>query len=308
MSSNSYDIIRQICDEAAKIGFDACGVTPAIPVADETRHHFTSWLDKHFESGMTYMNNYLDKRLDPSLLVEGAKSIICVALNYYPSLHQPHSHPQFAYYAYGKDYHDIMREMMRRLLESINRITPVNGRVFCDTAPILERYWAVQAGIGFIGRNTQLIIPGKGSYFFLGEIICDLELPASATVRDNRCGSCNRCIQSCPTKALCQPFTLDSQLCISYQTIENRGEIPANIANKLQNQVYGCDICQKICPWNRFASPNKTPQFSPSSDFLSLDKEKLQTLTPEFFSRIFKNSAVKRAKFSGLARNVKAIK
>jgi len=240
--------------------------------------------------------------------VENARSIVSVALNYYPEKKQPTASPQFAYYAYGKDYHEVMKRKLQELFESIKSIIPnINGRVFVDTAPVLERYWAAKAGIGFLGKNTLLIIPKKGSYFFLGEIIIDTELEYDKPLNIS-CGSCTRCIQSCPTQAIEKPRLLNSNKCISYQTIENKGEIAPEVAFLLDNKIYGCDICQQVCPWNRFAAPHSTTEFYPNKEFLSLNEEALDNMTIEDYQRIFKGSPVKRAKYSGLMRNLNALK
>lgn len=307
MNLSSSELARAIKQEAARIGFDACGFADAGPVDPAARVHFDHWLGNDCQAGMDYMTRNREKRLNPQMLTENARSVIVVALNYYPAVFQPSGNPQFAYYAYGKDYHEIMRNKLSGLFEFIRTLVPVKGRIFCDTAPVWERYWAYRAGIGFIGRNTQLIIPGKGSYFFLGEIITDLQLPSGRPV-PNRCGSCRRCIQNCPGEALKNPFTLDANRCLSYHTIENKGELPLPIKEKLGNRVYGCDICQQSCPWNRFATPNTTPEFQPLPDFLSLDTNALRALTPDGFNEIFRHSAVKRTKFSGLKRNTEALK
>lgn len=290
---------------ALSLGFDACGICRAVNSGEEGR--YMQWLADKSNANMAYLERNIDKRLDPRLLVEGAKSIISVALNYYPHQKLSEEVPQFAYYAYGNDYHDIVREKLTQLFDFIKSIHPeVSGRCFSDSAPVLERYWAAQAGIGFVGKNTLLIIPGKGSFFFLGELIVDIALDYDSPVSQN-CGKCSRCLESCPTGALERPHYLNANKCISYQTIENKGEIAPEIIPFLNNNVYGCDICQKVCPWNKAAKPHATPELMPSQDFLSLDMEKLMEMDEEAYRRIFRMSAVKRAKFSGLKRNVAAI-
>jgi epoxyqueuosine reductase len=299
---NFSDEIKQ---QALAIGFDACGICRAQDSEQGT--YYRQWLSAGYQAGMDYLERNVDKRIDPRLLVPGAKSIISVALNYFPQKFLPADVPQFAYYAYGRDYHEVVRNKLALLFDFVRQYYPeVNGRFFCDSAPVLERYWAAKAGIGFIGKNTLLIIPGKGSYFFLGELILDLELEYDTPIPQN-CGSCRRCIDACPTKAIEQPYVLNAGKCISYQTIENKGDIDAAIQPLLSNNVYGCDICQKVCPWNRFAKPNQTPDFLPSEEFLSLDLAKLQAMDEDSYRHIFCRSAVKRAKFSGLKRNVEAI-
>lgn len=296
---------EEIKQAALSVGFDACGICSADDSGEEER--YMQWLAGCGHAGMEYMARNIDKRLDPRLLVEGARSIVSVALNYYPHEKLPEKTPQFAYYAYGKDYHDVVREKLMRLLEWIrSRFPEVKGRYFSDSAPVLERFWAARAGLGFIGKNTLLIIPGKGSFFFLGELIIDMELDDDAPVSQN-CGKCRRCLDACPTGAIEKPHYLNADKCISYQTIENRGTISPDIVPLLNNNVYGCDICQKVCPWNRNAKPHSTAELMPSEEFLSLDLKKLTGMEVEEYRRIFRKSAVKRAKFSGLKRNVAAI-
>lgn len=290
---------------AFSLGFDACGICRATDSGEEER--YMQWLAENGNVGMEYMARNIDKRLDPRLLVEGAKSVISIALNYYPHEKLPEEVPQFAYYAYGKDYHDVVRGKLSLLFEFIkSRYPDVTGRYFSDSAPVLERFWASQAGLGFIGKNTLLIIPGKGSYFFLGELIIDMELDYDSPIFRN-CGKCRRCLDACPTGAIERPHYLNANKCISYQTIENKGEISHTVLPLLSNNVYGCDICQKVCPWNRYAWPHTTPGFIPSDEFLSLDLKKLIEMDEEDYRRIFCKSAVKRAKFSGLKRNMVAI-
>lgn len=265
------------------------------------------WLSNNCQAGMSYMERNIEKRLDPRELVEGAKSIISVALNYYPHQKQPGGVPRFAYYAYGKNYHEVMWSKLKQLFLFIQEWYPeAAGRCFSDTAPVLERFWAAQAGLGFVGKNTLLIIPGKGSYFFLGEIILNLELDYDSPVSEN-CGECTRCLRSCPTGAIERPYRVNANKCISYQTIENKGEIAPDIVDNLRNNVYGCDICQLVCPWNRVSQPHNTPEFMPSEEFLSLDLKKLLEMDEETYREVFRHSAVKRAKFSGLKRNAAAI-
>ncbi|HLW10601.1 MAG TPA: tRNA epoxyqueuosine(34) reductase QueG, partial [Fermentimonas sp.] len=233
--------------------------------------------------------------------------IVSVALNYYPHEKQATHAPQFAYYAYGKDYHDIVRSKLKELFEFIAIRKPeVTGRYFSDSAPVLERFWAAQAGLGFVGKNSLLIIPGKGSYFFLGELIIDIELEYDKPILEN-CGNCTRCLDGCPTGAIEEPFRVNANKCISYQTIENKAEISSYVVPRLKNYVFGCDICQKVCPWNRASTPHKTPEFMPSEDFMAIDLIKLINMDEEEYRKIFRGSAVKRAKFSGLKRNATAV-
>lgn len=298
---------QQIKDYALSIGFDACGICKVETVDQIQQHQYRMWIEQGCHADMDYLARNIDKRYNPLLLVEGVRSIISLALNYYPHERQPDAVPQFAYYAYGKDYHEVMKAKLNRLLDYIKTLMPnVNGRVFCDTAPLLERYWAAKAGLGFIGKNTLLIIPKRGSYFFLGEVLIDVEL-AYDTPLSLSCGKCTRCLDSCPTGAIERPHWLNAQKCISYQTIENKGEIDQRIASLLNNRMYGCDICQQVCPWNKYARPHSTPEFMPHAEFLSMDYATIATMTREDYQRIFKGSAVKRAKYEGLKRNFDAL-
>ncbi len=297
---------EEIKQHALALGFDACGICRADNSGEEAR--YLQWISENCHADMGYLERNIDKRIDPRLLVDGAKSVISVALNYYPHEKLPENVPQFAYYAYGEDYHDVVRGKLHRLHDFIKlRFPDASGRAFSDSAPVLERSWAAQAGLGFIGKNTLLIIPRKGSYFFLGELIIDLELDYDSPINLN-CGNCRRCLDACPTGALEKPHWLNARKCISYQTIENKGDISSEIAPLLNNNVYGCDICQKVCPWNRYARPHNTPEFTPSPEFLSLDFEKLKEMNEETYRQIFRKSAVKRAKLAGLKRNIEALK
>ena len=296
---------------ALEIGFDACGIAQVAPIESEALY-FDQWLADGCHAGMRYMENYRDIRLNPTGLVEEAKSIIAVALNYYPAQKLSEEIPHIAYYAYGKDYHIVVKEMLQRLWEKLllkstseePDQTPV-ARYFTDSAPILERYWAWKAGLGWIGKNTNLIIPGKGSFFFLGELVTTCKVDVYDTPQRNRCGNCTRCLGACPTGALEQERRLNANKCLSYLTIEHRGEIPTEKAAQLGNRIYGCDTCQEVCPWNRFARPTQITAFHPSSALLSIRKEDLTELSREDYNRIFAQSAVKRAKYEGLLRNIK---
>lgn len=308
MTKEIIPISQQIKDFAYSLGFDACGFCKAETVADQEQTHLRQWLDMDYHAGMGYMANHFDKRCNPTLLVEGAKSIICVALNYYPEKKQPVEAPQFAYYAYGKDYHDVMKEKLQGLFDYIKTLNPLlTGRVFCDTAPVLERYWAAKSGIGFVGKNSLLIIPNKGSYFFLGELIVDMELDYDMPINVS-CGNCRRCVDACPTQAIVEEKVIDSNLCISYQTIENKGEIDSRVASKMGKRIYGCDACQQVCPWNRYATANRTAEFAPSEAFLAISEEYLERMNVEEYQQLFKGSAVKRAKLEGLKRNLAMLK
>ncbi|GAB6121156.1 tRNA epoxyqueuosine(34) reductase QueG [Dysgonomonas termitidis] len=298
----------QIKEYAYSLGFDACGICKAEEVDAENREGYVNWLNASYCADMDYMARNKDKRCNPTLLVEGARSVVCVALNYYPETKQPEEIPQFAYYAYGKDYHDVVKHKLQQLSDFVKSLeTSAEGRPFVDTAPVLERYWAAKAGLGFIGKNSLLIIPGKGSYFFLGELILNVDLEYDKPLSLS-CGNCTRCIDACPTKAIVAPGVINANKCISYQTIENKGEIDGAVVPNLNNRFYGCDICQQVCPWNRYSRPHKTIEFNPSRAFLDLSFERLDKLTVEEYQEIFRGSAVKRAKYSGLKRNLEALK
>ncbi|MGL5788039.1 MAG: tRNA epoxyqueuosine(34) reductase QueG [Bacteroidales bacterium] len=300
-------ISRAIKEKALELGFDAIGIAPAAPVSEDIRLSFDKWISQKGHAGMSYMENYYDKRMDPRLLTDDAKSVIVVALNYYPEKKQNPEQPQISYYAYGEDYHEVIKEKLQTLYTYINNeITPVNGRCFVDTAPILERYWATRAGIGFIGKSNLLIIPKKGTFFFLGLLIVDKEMAYDQPL-ERSCGNCTRCIDHCPTKAL-SPYYLDSHKCISYLTIENREEIPAALASKFGKQLYGCDICQQVCPWNRFATPTETAAFTPKEIIYKIDNRIMESMQQADFSSCFKGSPVKRTKFAGLKRNWECIR
>ena len=299
--------------EAKRLGFFACGIAKAEAVEPFTADLFSQWLRLGHQASMSYMENHQDKRLDPRLLMEGVKTIVCVALNYAPARRIPPEEYQIASYAYGQDYHDIVRNKLHQLASFIKQAAiPESSfayRAFSDSAPVLERYWAMKAGLGWIGRNHQLIIPHAGSMFFLGELFTNLELPADEPLQ-NRCGTCQRCINACPTGALSLSDTstsFNANLCLSYQTIENRNDIPEAIARKMGNTIYGCDRCLQVCPWNSFAHPTDEPALQPKDELLQMTKEKWKNLTEEDYRRLFKGSAVKRAKYSGLIRNIKAI-
>ena len=304
--------------EAKRFGFYACGIARAEKVGRSNVEAFENWLAEGNNASMDYMQRNIEKRLDPRLLLDGAKSVIVVALNYYPSRLLDDNQLQFAYYAYGKDYHDVMRRRMTMLAQSIgikdirDKKNDVDahyrGLLCCDTVPVLDRYWAWKSGIGWIGKNTSLIIPGSGSFFFIGEIITDMEFSEYDSPIENHCGSCRQCIEACPTGALCKPYILDSNKCLSFLTIENHGELTQELASKMGKCIYGCDRCQLACPHNRFAQPTDIEEFNPSEEFMSMQTEDWKKLSKEEYERLFSDSAVKRAKYEGLMRNINQIK
>ncbi len=294
-----------IKSEALRLGFTACGIAQAARVSEAEEQRLRRWIDEGRYAGMHYMTNYLDKRLDPRKLMNGLKSIVSLAMNYAPAQRLPDNEPQIAAYALGKDYHDVMKNRIHRLAAFVSEIIDkqITYRAFVDSGPVIERYWAVQAGIGWIGKNQLLIIPKAGSEFFLGELFLDIELDYDHPIA-NHCGRCHRCIDHCPTHALAEERDLDSSLCLSYQTIENRGELSDIAKEKMGNFIYGCDRCQLACPWNRFATSTDIPEFHPSKELLSMTRQRWEQLSEDEYRHLFKGSAVKRAKYAGLTRNI----
>ncbi len=301
---------EKIKAEAYNLGFFACGIAKAEPVDSLSKEKFKSWLEKGGHADMKYMSFHMDIRLDPSLLMDGLKSIVSVALNYTPKETLPKGELQLAAYALGQDYHDVMKSKLHLLAKNLGL---KNYRALCDTAPIMERYWAVKAGLGWEGKNHQLIIPEAGSMFFLGELLLDIKLEYDKPI-SSRCGTCKACIDACPTGALNNDKkedasfpTFDASLCLSYLTIENKKSIPSEIQEKMGDMVYGCDSCQKACPFNRFAKPTTEELFKPKEELINMTRDKWNSLSKEEYLKLFKGSAVKRAKYEGLMRNIKAI-
>ena len=303
-------LAQAIKDEAQRLGFSACGFAKAEPVSDEMAQVVDHWVDMGYHADMQYMERNRHLRLDPTQLVPGCRTLIVVALNYYPKRPLTQEAYQIAYYAYGKDYHRVVKDKLHQLLAHIKTLVPeVEGRAFCDTAPLLERYWAVRAGLGFIGRNRQLIIPGKGSYFFLGVLAVNVDLPPTLEALPSQvvsCGDCKRCLIACPTKALTLEG-IDCRRCLSYLTIEHRGEIPDEIAQKLGHRIYGCDTCQQACPHNRNAQSTEEKLFEMSPEVTALTRDEWHELTPECYKKLFKHSAMERAGYEGLMRNLNAL-
>lgn len=307
--SNSCNSLAQaLKEEAIRLGFSACGIATATAVDEATCSYLEEWLARGCHADMGYLAANFEKRCDPRLLVEGCQSLVVVALNYYPSQRLPLHHPQLSVYAYGDDYHEVMRAKLQQLHTFLQQHTPCSGRCFCDTAPLLERYWAVQAGIGFIGRNRQLIIPQLGSHFFLGVIATTVAFPPDQPLATRYCAGCNRCIIACPTQALSSGGGVDAHRCIAYHTIENRGEVPPEIAERLGNRLFGCDTCQQVCPHNATATPTTEPRFALRPAYRELDTPMLVALTPAQYSEIFRHSPVKRAKYDGLMRNLSLLR
>lgn len=296
---------RQIKSLALQHGFSLAGIAKARKLDVEARR-LEQWLNQGKQGSMTYMENHFDKRVDPTHLVPGARSVISLLYNYYTDQKQSDSEaPKISTYAYGKDYHVVIKERLKALLEEIRtEIGAVDGRCFVDSAPVMERDWARYAGLGWTGKNTLLINPRAGSYFFLAELIVDLDLEPDQPIRDH-CGTCTRCIDACPTQAISPAgYILDGSKCISYLTIELKDAIPDDFSNKMEGWMFGCDICQQVCPWNRFSEKHNETAFDPSEELIGMKKADWIEITEEVFQRVFKKSAVKRAKFKGLKRNI----
>jgi epoxyqueuosine reductase len=294
-----------IKNEAKKLGFLFCGISKA-GFLNEEAPRLETWLNKGMHGEMQYMENYFDKRLDPRLLVDDAKSVISLGLNYYTDQQQTDlSGPKISKYAYGADYHQVIKEKLKQLLDIINQeIGEVGGRAFVDSAPVLDRAWAKKAGLGWIGKNGNLISKKVGSFFFLAELIIDLELDYDIAPTADHCGTCTNCIDACPTEAIVGPYLVDGSRCISYLTIELKNEIPQEFKGKMDNWMFGCDVCQDVCPWNKFSVLHTEPAFTPHPDLLDLKKRDWEDITDDIFKKVFKNSAVKRTRFNGLKRNI----
>lgn len=307
-SQHSYH--TQIVKEtAASLGFDYCGISKA-EFLEEEAPRLEAWLKKKAHGKMSYMENHFDKRLDPTKLVPGAKSVVSLLYNYYPDQDLADKHPghhKIAKYAYGKDYHFVIKDKLKTFMSILQeKIGAIDGRVFVDSAPVMERQWAAKSGLGWVGKNTLLINKEQGSFFFLAELIIDLELNDDGPIKDY-CGTCTRCIDACPTEAI-TPYALDANKCISYLTIELKDEIPKEFKDQMDGWAFGCDICQDVCPWNRFSKPHQETDFNPKDELRELINNNWQDLTEEVFQEVFKHSAVKRTKLKGLKRNLDFLK
>ncbi len=304
------ELLRQssmIRKEARRLGFDACGFSRAACLEEE-QSHLKTWLDLHFHGNMGYMENHAGKRVDPTRLVDGARSVISVLMNYFPSDHQQDPEaPVISKYAYGEDYHRVMRKKLELLLRFIREsVAPVTGRYFVDSAPVLEKAWAARAGLGWIGKNTCLISKELGSFVFIGELVVDIPLHYDEPVPDY-CGTCTRCLDACPTGALIAPFRVDARRCISYLTIENKGDINHEFRGKMKNRVFGCDICQDVCPWNRKAAAHHVVEFKPTPRLMTMTCHDWHLLDEQQYGELFARSPVKRTGFTGLKRNLSFI-
>lgn len=301
--TNKEKYTQFIKQKAHDLGFSYCGISQATFLEEEAPR-LENWLKNNMHGEMNYMENHFDKRLDPRLLVPGAKSVVSLLLNYFPAEQQNPNSYKISKYAYGEDYHFVIKDKLKDLLHYINdEIGAVDGRVFVDSAPVLDKAWAAKSGLGWVGKNNNLIRKTEGSFFFVAELIIDLELQYD-TATTNHCGSCTACIDACPTQAIESPYIVNGSKCISYLTIELKDAIPDEFSGKLDDWIYGCDVCQDVCPWNRFAKPNAEPLFKPKPTLIDYDKQQWNDLTNELFNEIFKKSAVKRTKFSGLVRNI----
>ena len=295
--------------KAAEIGFDFCGISRAEFLELEAPR-LENWLNQNQHGQMAYMANHFDKRLDPRKLVDGAKCVISVLLNYYPSQKLPEGAEdiKLSKYAYGKDYHFVLKDKLKALLQAIQEgIGDVSGRIFVDSAPVMDKAWAARSGLGWVGRHSNLLNRDMGSFFFIGEIICDLDLSYDGAIKDY-CGTCTKCIDACPTEAIVEPYVVDGSKCISYYTIELKESIPMEASGKFENWVFGCDICQDVCPWNRFSKPNTTPDFSLPPELSAYTRSDWEEITEEIFAELFRESPLKRTKFKGLKRNIDFIK
>ncbi len=293
---------------AAQLGFDYCGIAKAVQLDDDARR-LEQWLNKGFNGSMQYMENYFDLRIDPSKLVPGARSVITLLLNYFPAEQQPTAATKIAKYAYGKDYHEVIRSKLKLLLQLIKvNIGEIHGRGFVDSAPVLERSWAQKSGLGWVGKNGNLINKGSGSFFFIATLITDLELEPDDVFAKDYCGTCTKCIDNCPTDAILPDKVIDGSKCISYFTIELKDALlPDTMKGKFDNWLFGCDVCQDVCPWNRFSKPNNEIGFTPLPEILNFTRNDWEELTEESFKVIFKDSPLKRTRFAGIKRNLKFI-
>ena len=304
ITHHQTSIIKQ---EAQRLGFLSCGISKACFLEEEVPR-LENWLNNNMHGQMSYMENHFDKRLNPTLLVDGAKSVISLLLNYFPSeLQNEHSY-KISKYAYGQDYHHVIKEKLKELLHFIQtEIGEVSGRAFVDSAPVLDKAWAAKSGLGWVGKNSNLITQKVGSFYFIAELIVDLELDYDTPTTDH-CGSCTACLDACPTGAIVAPYVVDGSKCISYFTIELKDNLPQEMKGKFDDWMFGCDVCQDVCPWNRFSKPHNEPLFQANSDILNFSKSDWEEITIDTFQKVFRNSAVKRTKYDGFLRNINFLK
>ncbi|GAB3710337.1 tRNA epoxyqueuosine(34) reductase QueG [Flavobacterium koreense] len=307
MINNIEKYSQLIKAESKRLGFLSCGISKA-EFLEEEAPRLENWLNKNHHGQMSYMENHFDKRLNPKLLVDDSKSVISLLLNYFPSEEQNSDSYKISKYAYGQDYHFVIKEKLKELLNTIqSKIGDVSGRAFVDSAPVLDKAWAAKSGLGWIGKNSNLITQKVGSFYFIAELIIDLELEYDNQTTDH-CGTCTACIDACPTDAIVAPYVVDGSKCISYFTIELKDNLPIEMKGKFDDWAFGCDICQDVCPWNRFSKPHNEPLFNPNLELLSFSKKDWEEITNDTFNKVFKNSAVKRTKFEGFKRNINFLK
>jgi len=305
--NNKEKYSQLIKAESKRLGFLSCGISKA-EFLEEEAPRLENWLNKNHHGQMSYMENHFDKRLNPKLLVDDSKSVISLLLNYFPSEEQTKSSYKISKYAYGQDYHFVIKEKLKELLNTIQtEIGDVSGRAFVDSAPVLDKAWAAKSGLGWIGKNSNLITQKVGSFYFIAELIIDLELEYDYPTTDH-CGTCTACIDACPTEAIVAPYVVDGSKCISYFTIELKDNLPLEMKGKFDDWAFGCDICQDVCPWNRFSKPHNEPLFNTSNELLSFSKKDWEEITNDTFNKVFKNSAIKRTKFEGFKRNIDFLK
>ncbi len=302
--TNRHHYTQLIKDEAKRLGFMSCGISKA-GFLEEEAPRLERWLKNNMNGEMQYMENHFDKRLDPTKLVDDSKSVISLLLNYYPEQTQTKESYKVSKYAYGQDYHFVIKDKLKHLMHFIqDEIGEVSGRAFVDSAPVLDKAWAAKSGLGWIGKHSNLLTQKVGSFYFIAELIVDLDLEYDFATTDH-CGTCTACIDACPTQAITEPYVVDGSKCISYFTIELKDNLPSEFKGKFDDWMFGCDVCQDVCPWNRFSKPHNEPLFNPKPELLSMTKKDWDEVTQEVFSKVFQKSAVKRTKFSGLTRNIK---
>ncbi|CAM3262210.1 tRNA epoxyqueuosine(34) reductase QueG [Aequorivita lipolytica] len=307
MIQNTSKYTQLIKAEAKRLGFLSCGISKA-EFLEEEAPRLENWLKKNMNGEMAYMENHFDKRLDPTILVPDSKSVISLLLNYFPSETQTSETYKISKYAYGTDYHLVIKDKLKQLMNFISEeIGEVHGRAFVDSAPVLDKAWAAKSGLGWIGKHSNLLTKQLGSFYFIAELILDLDLEYDSPVTDH-CGSCNACIDACPTNAIVADKVVDGSKCISYFTIELKNEIPTSQKGNFEDWMFGCDICQDVCPWNRFSKPHNEPLFNPNPELLSMSKKDWEEITEDVFQKLFQKSAVNRTKFSGLKRNIQFLK
>jgi len=307
MNSQTSKYTKLIKEESKRLGFLSCGISKAEFLEAEAPR-LEKWLNANMHGEMRYMENHFDKRLDPTKLVDGSKSVVSLLLNYFPSQTQNTESYKLSKYAYGTDYHFVIKDKLKQLLQFIqDEIGEVSGRAFVDSAPVLDKAWAAKSGLGWIGKHSNLLTQKVGSFYFIAELIIDLELDYDTPTTDH-CGSCTACIDACPTEAIVKPYVVDGSKCISYLTIELKDNIPSDFKNKTDDWMFGCDVCQDVCPWNRFSKPHNEPLFNPHPELLEMTKKDWDEITEDTFKKVFKKSAVKRTKYSGLTRNIKFLK